>query len=119
MIPGLNIIGNQKKALSGLVLHYGEAGTVTQPCEAAYLGLSKLEGPKVPKIHVYVTPTSLTKMKTIYKRFGLGVEVSSLLLNQSELDAKAFMSLMGIDPTMDHPPLYMKMVLVCLCCFSC
>ena len=117
MILGLGVVGNQKKAPPGPAPHPGEAGTVTQPCEAAYLGLSKLEGPKVPKIRVYVTPTSLTKMKTVYKRFGLGVKVSPLLLNQSELDARAFTSLMGINPTMDQPQLYIKIVLVCLCCF--
>ena len=83
MIPGFDAIGNQKRALSGLVLHFGEAGTVTQPCEAAYLGLSRMAGFKVPTIRVYVSPTSLTKMETVYKRLGLNVEVSSLLLSPS------------------------------------
>ena len=115
MIPGFDIIGNQRKALAGLVLHFGEAGTVTQPCEAAYLGLSKLEGFDAPKIRVYVTPTSLSKMKKIYKFLGPDVEVLSLLLNQSELDAKSFLSLMAVGTaSTDRTPLYMKLVMVCL-----
>jgi len=114
MVPGFDAIGNQKKALSGLVLHFGEAGTVTQPCEAAYLGLSKMEGFKAPKIRVYVSPTSLAKMNTVYKRLGLNAEVSSLLFNQSELDATSFLSLMAVGTTStDRTPLYMKVVLVC------
>lgn len=113
MIPGFDAIGNQKKALSGLVLHFGEAGTVMQPCEAAYLGLSKIEGLEAPKIRVYVSPTSLSKMETIYKRLGLGIEVSPLLLTQSELDAKSFLSLMAVGTTStDRTPLHMEIVLV-------
>lgn len=114
MVPGFDAIGNQKKALSALILHFGEAGTVTQPCEAAYLGLSKMEGFKVPKICVYVSPTSLSKMKAAYKCLGLDVEVSPLLLTQSELDAKSFLSLMAVGTTStDRTPLYMKVILVC------
>lgn len=112
MIPGFDVIGNHKKALSGLVLHFGEAGTVTQPCEAAYLGLSKLGGFEAPKIRVYVTPSSLSKMKTAYKRLGLDIDVSPLLLTESELDSKSFLSLMAVGT--DHTPLYMKIILVCL-----
>ena len=117
MVPGFDAIGNQRKALSGLVLHFGEAGTVTQPCEAAYLGLSRMAGFKVPTIRVYVSPTSLTKMKAVYKRLGLNAEVSSLLFTQSELDATSFLSLMAVGTTStDRTPLYMKVVLVCFCC---
>lgn len=113
MVPGFEAIGNQKKALSGLVLHFGEAGTLTQPCEAAYLGLSKVKGFKAPTITVYVSPTSLSKMQSVYKRLGLNVEVSPLLFTQSELDAKSFLSLMAVGTTStDRTPLYMKIVLV-------
>ena len=115
MIPGFGALGNQKKALSGLVLHFGEAGTVTQPCEAAYLGVSKFRGFKPPKIRVYVTPTSLSKMEAVYNRLGLDVEISSLRLTQSELDAKSFLSLMAVGTaSTDRTPLYMKIVLVSL-----
>jgi len=115
MIPGLGAIGNQKKALSGLVLHYGEAGTVVHPCEAAHLGLPRVGGFKAPTIRVYVSPTSLPKMKTVYKRLGSNIEVSSLLLTESELDAKSFLSLMAVGTTStDRTPLYMKVVLVSL-----
>jgi len=114
MVRGFDAIGNQKKALSGLVLHFGEAGTVTQPCEAAYLGLSGMGGFKAPTIRVYVSPTSLSKMKAVYKRLGLNAEVSSLLFTQSELDATSFLSLMSVGTTStDRTPLYMKVVLVC------
>jgi len=114
MVRGFDAIGNQKKALSGLVLHFGEAGTVTQPCEAAYLGLSRMGGFKAPTIRVYVSPTSLSKMKAVYKRLGLNAEVSSLLFTQSELDATSFLSLMAVGTTStDRTPLYMKVVLVC------
>lgn len=120
MIPGFDAIGNQRKALSGLVLHFGEAGTVTQPCEAAYLGLSRMEGFEAPRIKVYVSPTSLSKMKTVYKRLGLNAEVSPLLLTQSELDAKSFLSLMAVGTaSTDRTPLYMKIVLVCFFLCSC
>lgn len=115
MIPDLDIIGSQKKALSGLVLHFGEAGTTTQPCEAAYLGLSKIGGFTAPKVRVYVTPTSLSKMTTIYERLGFDVEVSALLLTQSELDAKSFLSLMAVGTTStDRTPLYMRVALMIL-----
>ena len=112
MISGFDAIGNHKKSLTGLVLHFGEAGTVTQPCEAAYLGLRKMQGFDAPRVKVYVTPTSLSKMKTVYKRLGRDVEVLPLLLTQSELDAKSFLSLMAVGVT--STPLYMKIVLVCL-----
>lgn len=117
MIPGFDAIGNQKKALSGLVLHFGEAGTLTQPCEAAYLGLPGIGGFKAPKIRVYVSPTSLSRVKEVYKSLGFNVEVSPLLFTQSELDAKSFLSLMAVGTTStDRTPLYMKIVLVCFCC---
>lgn len=114
MIPGFDAIGNQKKALSGLVLHFAEAGTVTLPCEAAYLGLPRVEGFKAPKIRVYVSPTQLSKMEIAYKRLRHDVEVLPFLLTQSELDAKSFLSLMAVGTTStDRTPLYMKTVLVC------
>lgn len=114
MVPGFDAIGNQKKALSGLVLHFGEAGTATQPCEAAYLGLSKMEGFEPPKIRVYVSPAYLSKMKTVYRYLGPSVKVLPLLFTQSELDAKSFLSLMAVGTTStDRTPLYMRIVLVC------
>lgn len=111
MIPGFDIIGKQKKALSGLVLHFGEAGSATQPCEAAYLGLSGMGGFKPPKIRIYVSPTSLSKMEEVYAFLGLDAEVLPLLLTQGELDAKSFLSLMSVGA--GNTPLYMKIVLVC------
>lgn len=113
MISGFDAIGSHRKALAGLVLHFGEAGSVTQPCEAAYLGLRKMRGFCAPKVKVYVTPTSLSKMKTVYKFLGHGVEVLPLLLTQSELDAKSFLSLMAVGLT--STPLYMKIIMVCFC----
>ena len=114
MIPHFDAIGTQKKALSGLVLHFGEAGTVTQPCEAAYLGLYRIGGFRPPRIRVYVSPTFLPKMETVYEKLGLNVEVSPLLFTQSELDAKSFLSLMAVGTTStDRTPLYMRIVLVC------
>jgi len=113
MVPGFDAIGNQKKALSGLVLHFAEAVTVTQPCEAAYLGLPRVEGFKAPKIRVYVSPTLLSKMEVAYKSLRHDVEVLPFLLTQSELDAKSFLSLMAVGTTStDRTPLYMKTVLV-------
>ena len=115
MIPGFNTIGNQKKALSGLVLHSGRAGAATKPSEATYLGLSRIEGFEPPKIRVYVTPTSFSKMEKVYKELGFDVEVFPLLLTEHELDAKSFLSLMAVGTTStDRMPLYMKTVLVCL-----
>ena len=116
MIPSLDAIGNHKKALSGLVLHFAQAGSATQPCEAAYLGLRKLQGFDAPKIRVYVSTTSLQKMKTVYKFLGPDVEVLPLLLTQSELDAESFKSLMAVGTASTvNTPLYMKIVLVCPC----
>jgi len=116
MIAGFDAIGNHRKALSGLVLHFAEAGTVTHLCEAAYLGVPGMDGFTAPKIRVYVSPASLPKMEMVYRRLGNEVEVLPLLLTESELDAKSFLSLMavGTTSTSDRTPLYMKIVMMIL-----
>ena len=80
-------IGSLAKPLSGLVLHYGEAGASAHPCEAASIGSSTIAGVTPPKIKVFVSPSSLDRMKALYAPLGKNVTVLPLLLTEAELDA--------------------------------
>ncbi|KZT65188.1 hypothetical protein DAEQUDRAFT_677220 [Daedalea quercina L-15889] len=92
LVPYHSAIGQLKKPLAGLVLHFGEGGAYSQPCEAAWVG------------------SSLNTMKQVYARLGGAVTVKALKFSEEELDAQAFLSTMAIG-TSDHVPLYMQTVL--------
>ncbi len=105
-------IGSLEKPLSGLVLHVGEGGPDSQPSEAAWIGSAMIDSAVVPPITVYVSPSSLNTMQSVYAKVGSHVTVKPLLFNESELDAKAFLSLMAIGSS-EGAPLYMQTILVC------
>lgn len=115
MISPCAAIGNSSHPLAGLVLHFGEAGTSSLPCEAAWISrLTDFEhhgGGDPPLVHVYVSPSSLRTMKAAYQHFGPNVTVSALQFTESELDAKALLSMMSVGGS-ESAPLYMQIVLV-------
>lgn len=110
LIPKYPSIGVLEKPLSGLVLHFGEGGPYTQPCEAAWLGLSRIASVKPPRVRVFVSSSSLETMKAVYAPLGANITVEPLLFSEAELDAQAFLSMMAIGAS-DHVPLYMQTVL--------
>lgn len=110
-VTGCNALGRLVKPLSGLVLHVGETGACAAPCEAAYVSSSMIDNANAPPVRVYVSPSSLKRMKKVYSCLGPNVEVKPLYFSESELDAPAFLSLMAVNSS-DNAPLYMQTVLV-------
>ena len=111
-IPNCPATGELKKPLSGLVLHFGETGSSSRPCEVAFLGASQYRGVQPPDIRVYVSPSSLNRMTALYAPLGEHVQVKPLHLTESELDASAFLSMMAIGSS-EAAPLYIQTVKVC------
>ncbi|KAF7790865.1 hypothetical protein EIP86_001823 [Pleurotus ostreatoroseus] len=103
-------IGLLEKPLSGLVLHFGEGGKHAQPSEAAWIASPLSPDINTPKIVVYVAQSSLKTMRAVYAKAGSHITVEPLLFKKSELDARAFLSLMAIGSS-ESAPLYMQTVL--------
>ncbi|KZT72717.1 hypothetical protein DAEQUDRAFT_805007, partial [Daedalea quercina L-15889] len=113
LIPAYSCIGTIRKPLAGLVLHFGEGGPYSQPCEAVWVGLTagKSTGNvKTPRIRVFVSKSSLATMRAVYAPLGKSVTVEPLLFSEEELDSQAFLSMMAIGQS-DHVPLYIQIVL--------
>ncbi|KAI6151531.1 hypothetical protein BKA82DRAFT_4100264 [Pisolithus tinctorius] len=81
-----------------VVLHFGEGGPASRPCEAAWVGASSQPGVKAPRVKVYVSRSSLNTMKSIYAPLG------------DQLDAQAILSMMAVGSS-ESAPLYMQIVL--------
>ncbi|KAI0637943.1 hypothetical protein C8Q77DRAFT_1070335 [Trametes polyzona] len=113
LITGFEPIGASQKALSGLVLHFGEGGSDSRPCEAAWLGLSDVKGVKPPTIKVYGSSSSLSTLRKTYAPLGSAVTVKPLLFSEKELDAEAVLSMMAIGSS-DNAPLYIQRILTIL-----
>ncbi|TFY80819.1 hypothetical protein EWM64_g3199 [Hericium alpestre] len=111
-VPNIPATGELVNPLSGLVLHFGETGEAARPCEAAHVGISALPGVgvQVPSVCVYVSPSSIKRMKKLYAPLGRHITVKGLFFAESELDAAAFMSMMAISSS-DSAPLYMQTVM--------
>ncbi|KAH9829259.1 uncharacterized protein C8Q71DRAFT_791331 [Rhodofomes roseus] len=109
-VPDNPSIGQLQKPLAGLVLHFGEGGAYSQPCEAAWVGVTDDKSIKPPPVVVYVSKSSLNTMKKVYARLGPSVTVRALKFSEEELDAQAFLSMMAIGAS-DHVPLYMQTIL--------
>ncbi|KAH7916101.1 hypothetical protein BJ138DRAFT_685652 [Hygrophoropsis aurantiaca] len=109
-IPNLRTIGVLEKPLSGLVLHFGEGGPSARPCEAAWVGVSNMEGLETPKVRVYVSRSALNTMKKVYAPLGDSVTVEPLFFSEEELDAEAFLSMMAVGSS-DSAPLYIQGIL--------
>ncbi|KZT20771.1 hypothetical protein NEOLEDRAFT_1140300 [Neolentinus lepideus HHB14362 ss-1] len=103
-------IGSLEKELSGLVLHFGDGGMNSRPCEAAWLGVSGVPGVKPPPVRVFVAKSSLNTMQAIYRPLGGNISVQPLLFKQSDLDAEAFLSMMAVESS-DSAPLYVQTIL--------
>lgn len=110
-IPDCPAVGSLAKPLSGLVLHFGETGSASKPCEAAFLAASQFSKVKSPRIKVFVSPSSLRSMTELYSRLGGHITVEPLYFSESELDAQAFLSMMSVGSS-EAAPLYMQAVLV-------
>ncbi|KAJ3728981.1 hypothetical protein DFJ43DRAFT_1139908 [Lentinula guzmanii] len=112
MFISSSLLGTLAKPLSGLVLHFGEGGPGSGPCEAAWIGVSNHSSIKAPPVKIYVSNSSLNTMKGVYAPLTQkgNVTVAPLLFNESELDAEAFLSLMAVGSS-DNAPLYIQTIL--------
>ena len=104
-------LGRLSKPLSGLVLHMSDGGLNSTPSEAAWVGVARDDSISVPKVTVYVSPSSLNTMKTVYKPLGTGIKVVPFYIAEEELDAQAFLSMMAVGSP-DAAPLYVHMIMV-------
>ncbi|KAF5369965.1 hypothetical protein D9758_001180 [Tetrapyrgos nigripes] len=112
LVTGSPALGCLEKPLSGLVLHFGEGGKGSNPCEAAWVGLSDDRSVKPPPVKVYVSKSSLETMKNVYRPLTTrgNVTVEPLLFQESELDAQAFLSMMAVGSSASAP-LYVQIIL--------
>ena len=111
LIPKFPAIGALEKPLSGLVLHFGEGGPSSRPCEAAWVGVSNFPGVVAPPICVFVSRSSLQTMRAVYSALGSNVTVEPLVFSEDELDAEAFLSMMSVGSS-EQAPLYVQIILV-------
>ncbi|KZP03786.1 hypothetical protein FIBSPDRAFT_879146 [Athelia psychrophila] len=109
-IPKYSPIGSLKKPLCGLVLHLGEGGPNSRPSEVAWLAAPIRKGLRPPAIKVYVSPSSLRTMRGVYAALHCNITVESLQLDEAELDAHAFLSMMAVSDSA-VTPLYVQTVL--------
>jgi hypothetical protein len=108
-------IGILQQPLCGLVLHFGEGGADSKPCEAAFLSQSHQTGERfrTPPVVVYVSKSSLKKMGKIYGQLP-NVKVEVLRFSEEQLDASGLLTLMAVGSSSESAPLYIQTVLVCL-----
>ena len=110
-IPKCPHIGSLSKPLSGLVLHFGEGGPNSRPCEASWVGVPSFLGVDTPPVRVFVSRSSLNTMKAVYAPLGHRVIVEPLYFSEDELDAEAFLSMMAVGSS-ESAPLYVQLILV-------
>lgn len=111
LIPNDRRIGSLAKPLCGLVLHKSDGGLNSCPNEAAWVGVPKDILTKVPKVKVFVSPSSLNTMKAVYKPLGKNILVEPLYFTEDELDAQAFLCMMAVGSS-ESAPLYVQIMLV-------
>lgn len=108
-------LGIIEKPLAALVLHFGESGANSKPCEAAYQALrSNRFDPlvKPPRVVVYCSPSSLIAISKVYAPLGSSIKILPLTFDEHELDAESFLAMMGVDGSSENVPLYVKIILV-------
>ncbi|KAG6817206.1 hypothetical protein H0H87_011564 [Tephrocybe sp. NHM501043] len=110
MVAGCPSTGMLNKALSGLLLHFGEGGPSSLPCEAAWLARPRSPDVASPEVQVFVSQSSLNTMRAVYAPLGDHIVVEPLTFSESELDAQAFLSMMSIGSS-DSAPLYIQTIL--------
>lgn len=120
MISGDRRVGSLQTQMSGLVLHFGDGGKASLPCEAAALSSSSSLlpsefGGSLPNVSVFVSSSSLNTMRGIYSHLGDHVSVKPLKFAEKELDSEAFRAMMAVGSS-ESIPLYMHTVLVCSYC---
>jgi hypothetical protein len=111
LISNCTPIGSLEKPLCGLVLHFGEGGPSSRPCEASWVGVPSFRGVATPPIRVYVSRSSLNTMRAVYAPLGHRVIVEPLFFSEAELDAEAFLSMMAVGSS-ESAPLYVQLILV-------
>jgi hypothetical protein len=102
--------GKLPNPLAGLVFHYDKftSHSSSQLCEAAYLCSSG-----VP-VRVLVSPSNVWAMEKIYSNLpGLPKgypkpQVAPLYISEKQLNVTNMMTLMSVDTTSGHPPLYLE-----------
>ena len=106
-------IGTLQQPLCGLVLHFGEGGDDSKPCEAAFLSQRSQpdESFRTPPVVVYVSKSSLKKMGKIYGQLH-NVKVEVLQFSEEQLDASGLLALMAVGNSSENAPLYIQTVLV-------
>ncbi|KIM90985.1 hypothetical protein PILCRDRAFT_59166 [Piloderma croceum F 1598] len=109
-IPRCPQIGYLEKPLCGLVLHFGEGGPSSRPCEASWVGVPSFLGVDTPPVRVFVSRSSLNTMKAVYAPLGHRVTVEPLFFSEDELDAEAFLSMMAVGSS-ESAPLYVQLIL--------
>jgi hypothetical protein len=104
-------IGLNPKPLSALVLHFGESGNISKPCEAAYVGTSADPNVEVPLVKVLCSPSALQGMTRSYaEKFGSAVKVYPLYFLEKEIDVTSLLSLMAVNEN-GSIPLYLHAVM--------
>ncbi len=73
---------------------------------------SYIDGARPPKIKVFVSRSSLARMRRVYSVLGDKVVVEPLRFSESELDAESILSMMAVGSMSDSAPLYMQRILV-------
>jgi hypothetical protein len=106
-------LGHLPKPLSALVLHFGESGSTSKPCEAAFVGQSDDPTIDVPPVNVFCSPSAFRKTKALYDRLGGGIHVWPLFFTEEDIDAQSLLALMAVEEN-GSMPLYMHVVLTIL-----
>lgn len=106
-------LGHLPSPLSALVLHFGESGSTSKPCEAAFVGQSDDPGVDVPTVNVFCSPSAYGKTRQLYDKLGGGMNVWPLYFTEEDIDAQSLLALMAVEEN-GHMPLYMHVVLTIL-----
>jgi hypothetical protein len=106
-------LGHLPSPLSALVLHFGESGSTSKPCEAAFVGQSDDPSVDVPAVNVFCSPSAFGKTRALYDRLGGGMNVWPLYFTEEDIDAQSLLALMAVEEN-GHMPLYMHVVLTIL-----
>jgi hypothetical protein len=106
-------LGHLPNPLSALVLHFGESGSTSKPCEAAFVGQSDDPTIDVPSVNVFCSPSAYRKTKALYDRLGGGIHVWPLFFTEEDIDAQSLLALMAVEEN-GSMPLYMHVVLTIL-----
>lgn len=103
-------LGELPTRLSALVLHFGESGSTKKPCEAAFVGDSKVEGIDPPSVYVLCSPSNYAATCKLYQDQTRCKKIYPLYFTEEDIDAQSLLSLMAIDEN-GHMPLYMQVVM--------